>query len=109
MLRYREIKLAIKDIVSGMNNGDKLPSRVVLSKRLDASRATIEKAIRELTEEGILESKFGSGTYVARRLEGVVQNVRNCLIKIKNEIFALTKLCKYQFFYSLMPKSDWFA
>lgn len=81
MLRYREIKLEIKDIVSEMNNGDKLPSRVVLSKRLDASRATIEKAIRELTEEGILESKFGSGTYVARRLEGVVQNVRNwCLI-----------------------------
>lgn len=81
MLRYKEIKLALQDIISVMNNGDKLPSRTLLCRQLDSSRATIDKAIRELTEEGILESRFGSGTYVARRLEGVKMNVRNwCLI-----------------------------
>lgn len=81
MLRYREIKLELKSLVSGMSNGERLPSRLALCKRLDTSRATIDKAIRELEEEGILESRFGSGTYVARRLEGVEQNVKNwCLI-----------------------------
>ena len=57
-----------------MQNGDRLPSRTTLSKRLDSSRATVDKAIRELTEEGMLESRFGSGTFVARKLEGVVSN-----------------------------------
>lgn len=81
MLRYKEIKHALMDYIDGMSNGDKLPSRPVLSRRLDASRATIDKAIWELTEEGILESRFGSGTYVARRLEGVKRNLRNwCMI-----------------------------
>jgi len=81
MLRYREIKLALKELVEEMQNGDRLPSRTELSKRLDSSRATIDKAVRELVEEGILESRFGSGTYVARKLEGVASNQENwCLI-----------------------------
>lgn len=91
MLRYREIKLELKEIIAEMNNGDRLPSRTVLSKQLDSSRATIDKAVRELEEDGFLESRFGSGTYVARRLEGVVTNVRNwCLIvpNIAESIYA---------------------
>lgn len=81
MLRYKEIKQMLKELISSMKNGDRLPSRTVLSKQLDSSRATIDKAIAELTEEGMLESRFGSGTYVARRLEGVVKNAVNwCLI-----------------------------
>lgn len=91
MLRYREIKQSLKEIIADMSNGDRLPSRTVLCKRLDSSRATIDKAIRELEEEGFLESRFGSGTYVARRLEGVVVNVKNwCLIvpDITESIYA---------------------
>lgn len=91
MLRYREIKMMLTDLISEMNNGDRLPSRTVLSKKLDSSRATIDKAIKELAEEGMLESRFGSGTYVARRLEGVVSNVENwCLIvpDISEAIYA---------------------
>lgn len=81
MLRYREIKLALKELIDEMPNGEKLPSRTVLSKRLDSSRATVDKAVRELEQEGILESRFGSGTYVARKLEGVASNRKNwCLI-----------------------------
>ena len=69
------------ELIAGMQNGDRLPSRTTLSKRLDSSRATVDKAIRELTEEGMLESRFGSGTFVARKLEGVVSNAENwCLI-----------------------------
>lgn len=80
-MRYREIKLALKELVEGMQNGDRLPSRTKLSKQLDSSRATIDKAVKELEEEGILESRFGSGTYVARKLEGVASDRENwCLI-----------------------------
>ena len=55
MLRYREIKAQLMELIAGMQNGDRLPSRTTLSKRLDSSRATVDKAIRELTEEGMLE------------------------------------------------------
>lgn len=91
MLRYREIKMMLFDMIQRMNNGDKLPSRTTLSRKLDSSRATIDKAIRELTEEGILESRYGSGTYVARKLAGVVVNAENwCLIvpDISESIYA---------------------
>lgn len=91
MLRYKEIKLMLKDLIAQMNDGDKLPSRNILSRQLDSSRVTIDKAIRELEEEGILTSKFGSGTYVAKKLEGMVLNTRNwCLIvpDVKEAIYA---------------------
>lgn len=81
MLRYKEIKLALLDYVKEMGNGEKLPSRTALIRQLDSSRATIDKAIRELEREGVLESRFGSGTYVARKLDGVLNNAENwCLI-----------------------------
>lgn len=52
-----------------------------LMRRLDASRATVDKAVKELEGEGVLFSRFGSGTYVARRLDGVMQGMENwCLI-----------------------------
>jgi len=84
MLRYREIKLEIQKLIADMSKGDKLPSRMVLSKKLDASRATIDKAIKELIEEGYLEGRFGSGTYVVQRLEGVVANRRNWCLLVPN-------------------------
>ena len=81
MLRYKEVKQMLAELIADKRNGDRLPSRISLSRQLDSSRATIDKAIRELTEEGMLESRFGSGTYVARRLDGVVSNQENwCLI-----------------------------
>lgn len=64
-----------------MDNGEQLPSRTELCRLLDASRTTVDKAIKELEGEGFLESHTGSGTYVARRLEGVDAEVMNwCLI-----------------------------
>lgn len=91
MLRYQQIKNDLIEYIGQMNNGDRLPSRTILVKQLDSSRATIDKAVRELESEGILESKFGSGTYVARKLDGVIHNVSNwCLIvpNITETIYA---------------------
>ncbi|MDH6364744.1 GntR family transcriptional regulator [Enterococcus sp. PF1-24] len=46
--------------------GDRLPSERELSVRFGVSRMTLRQAIQTLADEGILERKIGSGTYVAR-------------------------------------------
>jgi GntR family transcriptional repressor for pyruvate dehydrogenase complex len=45
--------------------GDRLPSERALAEGLALSRPTLREAIRRLTEAGVLESRRGSGTYVA--------------------------------------------
>jgi GntR family transcriptional regulator, transcriptional repressor for pyruvate dehydrogenase complex len=45
--------------------GDRLPPERDLASGLGLSRPTLREAIRRLTEAGILESRRGSGTYVA--------------------------------------------
>ena len=45
--------------------GDKIPSENELCTRFGLSRQTVRHAILSLSEEGLLESRRGSGTYVA--------------------------------------------
>jgi GntR family transcriptional regulator len=45
--------------------GDRLPSERELSEQFGVSRMTLRQAIQTLADEGILERKVGSGTYVA--------------------------------------------
>lgn len=65
MLRYKEIKLMLLREISQLNPMDRLPSRLVLCKKFDTTRTTLDKAIKELEREGIVFCKDGSGTYVA--------------------------------------------
>jgi DNA-binding LacI/PurR family transcriptional regulator len=65
MLRYQEIKLRLKEEIAKMNANDKLPARPNLCTLLDTTRTTLDKAINELIEEGLLTAKNGSGTYVS--------------------------------------------
>lgn len=64
MLRYKEIKHALVNMISVMSPGSTLPSRNVLCKKLDTTRVTLDKAINELIGENVLSAKKGSGTYV---------------------------------------------
>lgn len=45
--------------------GDRLPSERDLSVKFGVSRMTLRQAVQTLSDEGILERKIGSGTYVA--------------------------------------------
>lgn len=65
MLRYLEIKNQLREMVEEMSVGTKLPARTILSRKMDTTRATLDKAIGELESEGYLVSKKGSGTYVS--------------------------------------------
>lgn len=44
----------------------KLPSEREFSQNLDVSRMTVRRSITELVNEGLLERRHGSGTYVAK-------------------------------------------
>lgn len=47
--------------------GDRLPSERLLAEEYGVSRMTLRQAIQTLADEGILERKVGSGTYVANQ------------------------------------------
>lgn len=54
-----------KDIRDGVYPpGSKLPTRMTMMNKYNIARASIDKVIRQLVEEGLLSSTQGSGTYV---------------------------------------------
>jgi GntR family transcriptional regulator, arabinose operon transcriptional repressor len=71
--KYRVILDGLRErILSGeCAQGSRLPSENDLVRRFGVSRMTVVKAIKELQQEGYVERKVGSGTYVkARAVEG---------------------------------------
>ena len=75
MLRYLEIKNALKEMIAAATPGERLEDRVTLCRRLDTTRTTLDKAIRELVAEGHLTSRKGSGTFISKglKLDGASQ------------------------------------
>lgn len=70
---YIQIRESIlKKIVSGeLKVGDKLPSEENLAKHFGVSRMTVNKALRDLVDDGYLTRVPGSGTYINKiRREG---------------------------------------
>jgi DNA-binding transcriptional regulator YhcF (GntR family) len=49
--------------------GDKLPSRIELAKTYNVAPMTVQNALRELREEGLIVSRQGSGVFVRERTE----------------------------------------
>ena len=61
-------------IVSGhFSVGQRLPSEPVVAKQLGVSRSTIREALRVLSHLGLVESRAGSGTYVASQVRSDFQ------------------------------------
>ena len=65
--RYQQVKdLIIERIASGdLRPTDRVPSENELVETTGVSRMTANRALRELTSEGYVERRAGSGTYVA--------------------------------------------
>ncbi|MFK7944385.1 MAG: FadR/GntR family transcriptional regulator [Paracoccaceae bacterium] len=53
----------------------RLPAERVLAERYGAARGTVREAIKLLERDGIVETRAGSGTYVARHIAGVMPSV----------------------------------
>jgi GntR family histidine utilization transcriptional repressor len=67
--RYRRVKeYIVKHIESGQwRAGDQVPSESTLVRELKVSRMTVNRALRELTHEGLLLRVQGTGTFVAEK------------------------------------------
>lgn len=66
---YQQI---IKDLKSKINTGElkiggQVPSQHQMAKEYDVSLITVKKALAEMIREGVLFSRVGKGTYVARK------------------------------------------
>jgi GntR family transcriptional regulator of arabinose operon len=64
--KYVEIYNDLRDaIISGAYRaGDKLPSESELVSKYDTSRITVARALRDLQQQGLIERRAGSGSYV---------------------------------------------
>lgn len=62
---HDKIKQKIED--GEWSIGDRLPSERDLSEEFEVSRMTLRQAIQTLSDEGILEKRIGSGTFVASK------------------------------------------
>jgi GntR family transcriptional regulator, arabinose operon transcriptional repressor len=70
--KYQQVVEAVKnEILSGRYQpGQKLPSEAALGKRFGASRITVGRALRELRQAGLIQSRAGSGSYVGPAAAG---------------------------------------
>lgn len=64
---YSQIKAFIKDHISSgrWRPGDSVPSEATLMAQFKVSRMTVNRALRELTSDGLVTRVQGSGTFVA--------------------------------------------
>lgn len=68
-LLHRQVQHGIRSAIlaARLAPGDRIPSTRALSKALGVSRNTIVVAIEQLTAEGYLSARVGSGTFVSSR------------------------------------------
>ncbi|MFB6348437.1 GntR family transcriptional regulator [Moraxella sp. ZJ142] len=77
---YLRIKHAILDKIhaGAWKSGTAIPAEVTLAEDFGVSRMTVNRAVKELEAERVLERRQGSGTYVAQ------QKYNNAHIEIRN-------------------------
>ncbi len=89
MLRRRPYQMIAREIERRVRQGtypenSAIPPRVELMEEFGVARATLERAIRELADSGILVTRHGSGTFAAPITEkkfrvGVVSPISDCM------------------------------
>lgn len=112
---YLQVKRALQE---GIRSGDfppasRLPSQVELCEQYNVSQITIQRALRELAEEGYLEARPGRGTYVlGGRATPMITRTRTIAIILGDVLSAyrtskpmfdgITELCRADG-YGIMP------
>ena len=76
----------VGEIVAGRRKeGDLVPSEQALVRQFGVSRMTVNRAVRELTAEGVLTRRQGSGTYVApQKYQATLVEIRNIADEIRS-------------------------
>ena len=65
---YLQLARYLRGLIVGgkLGHRDALPSERELAERFDVSRVTVRKALRKLSDEGLLQQIQGAGTFVNR-------------------------------------------
>ena len=87
--RYEIVVNKIKEMIQKgeLSEGEKLPSEIILAKKLNVSRATLREAFRKLEDEGVINRYHGIGTFVAE--DPIIKSGME-------ELIATTKLIEKQ-------------
>jgi DNA-binding LacI/PurR family transcriptional regulator len=93
--KYQQIVLDLrKSITLGeYKEGARLPSEADLVARFQTSRITVQRALKELQHQGLIERRAGSGTFV-RRAERAEQHVFGLLIPGLGETEIFEPMCQ---------------
>jgi len=77
---YRQLKSFVEEHIAAgkWQAGDRVPSEQQLVERFGVSRMTVNRALRELAQEGLVVRHAGLGTFVAKR------KVQSTLLRIAN-------------------------
>ena len=69
--KYRQILADLREAIDSgiLKPGDKLQTEAELGKVYQASRITVARAVNELTQQGLVSRRAGSGTHVLPRAE----------------------------------------
>lgn len=84
--RYQQIKQFIGDAIRKQSYaaGDKIPTEAELVEQFGVSRMTVNKALRDLVQEGLLVRYPGLGTFVAQpKAESPLAEVRNIAEEVR--------------------------
>jgi GntR family transcriptional regulator of arabinose operon len=73
--------------------GEKLPSEAGLVERFSTSRLTVQRALKELQHQDLIERRAGSGTYV-RQIEPATNHVFGLLIPGLGETEIFEPICQ---------------
>ena len=87
MLRYLEVKEAIRELIQKKERGSRIPSRNYLCRKFEVARNTIDKAIMELEKEGYLYSVKGSGTFISDNNSVRMMNIGVILPSVMGDIY----------------------
>lgn len=84
---FQQIKTLVRDKVRAgeWGVGERIPSEIELATTFGVARMTVNRALRELTEEGALERVAGVGTFVA---QGKPQSNLLMIAHVRDEIRA---------------------
>lgn len=103
---WREIYDALRaDIRAGRyRTGDRLPTEKDLSERFAVNRHTVRRALADLTSEGVIHVRRGSGAYVA---EGVIDYPLGSSVKFSQNISQLGRTPTHRLLRAaIMPAED---
>ena len=92
---YLQMIRHIKEgLASGrIGDGDELPSRRILSATLAVNPNTVQKAYRQLEEEGLIQSRPGAGSRITASPQQVAQ-IRRALFRteVRDTVAAMKRM-----------------